>query len=98
MKTGLSSFAADARANGGELQADPRAPDQARAAVQRDARPARPQSGVRIDDTPFIEFAQRGMREIQTVVERGIARGEIDLDSVFDTHYVRDARHQSDPV
>jgi methyl-accepting chemotaxis protein len=45
-------------------------------------------SGVRIDDTPFIEFAQRGMREIQTIVERGIARGEIDLNSVFDSHYV----------
>jgi methyl-accepting chemotaxis protein len=45
-------------------------------------------SGVRIDDTPFIEFAQAGMREIQRVIEQGIARGEVSTESVFDTDYV----------
>jgi methyl-accepting chemotaxis protein len=46
-------------------------------------------SGVRIDDTPFIEFAQAGMREICDILERPWRPGEIDPSRrVFDTHYV----------
>src|SRR6185436_1572520 len=45
-------------------------------------------SGVRIDDTPFIEFAQRAARELKIVVEEGIARGEVGIEAVFDTDYV----------
>ena len=37
------------------------------------------------------------MRELQAVIERGIARGEVDLESVFDTHYIVDARDQLRP-
>jgi methyl-accepting chemotaxis protein len=44
--------------------------------------------GVRIDDTPFIEFAQRTMREIRAAIESGIERGEVSEADVFDTHYV----------
>jgi methyl-accepting chemotaxis protein len=87
VKGGLSSFATDARDNGGEL-------------LQVQSRLARLENlsngmldrlascGVRIDDTPFIEFAQRSMREIVHIVEQGIERGQVDETAVFDTNYV----------
>jgi methyl-accepting chemotaxis protein len=87
VKSGLSSFAADARANGGQLRQT-----QERLArlelLSNDMLDMLASSGVEIDDTPFIEFAQKGMRDIQTVIERGIQRGEIAEDDVFDTDYV----------
>jgi len=87
VKSGLSSFAADARANGGQLQET-----QERLAklelLSNEMLDRLASSGVRIDDTPFIEYAQRAEREIQTVIEDGIDRGEISLDDVFDTDYV----------
>jgi len=87
VKTGLSSFAADARANGGQLQVTRERLTQLELR-SNEMLDLLAHSGVRIDDTPFIEFAQKGMREIQTIVERGIARGEVDMDAVFDSHYV----------
>ena len=87
VKSGLSSFAADARDNGGQLlQVHGRLTKLETLSNEMLDRLA--SSGVRIDDTPFIEFAQAGMRELQAIVERGVARGEVDLESVFDTHYV----------
>jgi methyl-accepting chemotaxis protein len=87
VKSGLSSFAADARANGGQLQET-----QERLAklelLSNEMLDRLASSGVRIDDTPFIEYAQRAEREIQSVIEDGIARGEISLDDVFDADYV----------
>jgi methyl-accepting chemotaxis protein len=87
VKSGLSNFAADARANGGELRETRerlgRLELRSNEMLDRLA-----SCGVRIDDTPFIEFAKAGMVEVQSVVERGIAKGEIDLESVFDTQYV----------
>jgi methyl-accepting chemotaxis protein len=87
VKHGLTAFAADARANGGEL-VDVRSRLGKLETLSNDMLDRLASCGVRIDDTPFIEFAQRGMREIQAVIENGIVRGEIDVEAVFDTHYV----------
>lgn len=87
VKSGLSSFAADARANGGQLrQTHDRL---ARLELMSNEMLDRLAScGVEIDDTPFIEFAQKGMAEIKAMVERAIQRGDISEDDVFDTNYV----------
>jgi methyl-accepting chemotaxis protein len=87
VKDGLTAFAADARENGGELTRVHtrlgKLETLSNTMLDRLA-----SCGVAIDDTPFIHFAQDGMREIQQIIEAGIARGEIDEASVFDTHYV----------
>ena len=87
VKGGLSSFAADARENGGELlQVQGRL---AKLELLSNGMLDRLAScGVVIDDTPFIEFAQRAMREIAGIIEQGIARGEVAEAAVFDTVYV----------
>jgi methyl-accepting chemotaxis protein len=87
VKCGLSNFAADARENGGQLhQAQDRLAKLE--ILSNDMLDRLANCGVRIDDTAFIEKAQDAMREIATAVEAGIARGETDIESVFDTHYV----------
>jgi methyl-accepting chemotaxis protein len=87
MKSGLSSFAADARANGGQLGT----------AQERLGRLELLSSGmldqlascgVTIDDTPFISFAQQVNREIEALIEAAIDAGEIEAEAVFDTDYV----------
>jgi methyl-accepting chemotaxis protein len=87
VKSGLSSFAADARANGGELR-ETREKMSRLELRSNEMLDLLASCGVRIDDTPFIEFAKAGMTEVRTVIERGIARGETDMDAVFDTNYV----------
>jgi methyl-accepting chemotaxis protein len=87
VKHGLSAFAADARANGGAL-VDVRTRLGKLELLSNDMLDRLASCGVPIDDTPYIEFAQRGMREIRAIVENGIARGEIDVEAVFDTNYV----------
>ena len=87
VKSGLSSFAADARENGGKLKATRERLGKLET-LSNEMLDTLASSGVRIDDTPFIEFAKNGMREIQTIVEKGIGRGEVDLESVFDFNYV----------
>lgn len=44
-------------------------------------------SGTEIDDTPFMEKTIGIAREIERVCEAGVARGEISLSDIFDTHY-----------
>ncbi len=87
VKNGLSSFAADARANGGQLKETQDRLTKLEL-LSNEMLDRLASSGVRIDDTPFIEFAQAGMREIQVVIERGVERGEVDIEAVFDTDYV----------
>ena len=86
VKVNLSDFASDARANSGQL----------REAQQRlgrlellsgDMLDRLAECGVRIDDTPFIEFAQRAAREIEGIVERGVGRGEVSEHDIFDFDY-----------
>jgi methyl-accepting chemotaxis protein len=87
MKSGLSSFAADARDNGGQLKEThdrlTRLELLSNEMLDRLA-----SSGVRIDDTPFIEYAQRACHEIRTLIEGGVADGRVEMEAVFDTDYV----------
>jgi len=87
VKSGLSSFAADARENGGQLKETHDRLTKLEL-LSNEMLDRLASSGVRIDDTPFIEFAQKAMRELKTIIEDGIARGEIDEEAVFDTDYV----------
>ena len=87
VKSGLSSFAADARANGGQLKETHDKLTKLEL-LSNEMLDRLASSGVRIDDTPFIEFAQKAAREINAIVEAGVARGEVGLEAVFDTDYV----------
>jgi methyl-accepting chemotaxis protein len=87
VKGGLSSFAADARANGGQLhQAQERLAQLEQ--LSGDMLDRLANCGVRIDDTAFIELAQLYARRATEAVEAGIARREVSLDALFDTDYV----------
>jgi methyl-accepting chemotaxis protein len=87
VKGALSSFAADARKNGGALH-------EAQERLSRlellsgDMLDRLASCGVPIDDTPFIHFAQQTNVEITKLIEGAIARGEIDESAVFDTDYM----------
>ncbi len=87
VKSGLDSFAADARANGGQLVAA-----QERLAklelLSNNMLDRLVSSGVPIDDTAFVERAQSAARELEAMVEAAVARGDIGLDAVFDTDYL----------
>ncbi|HEY1605836.1 MAG TPA: methyl-accepting chemotaxis protein [Allosphingosinicella sp.] len=87
VKHGLSAFASDARANGGAL-VEVHTRLGKLETLSNDMLDRLASCGVRIDDTPFIEFAQKGAREIRKAIEDGIARGETDVESIFDTDYV----------
>lgn len=87
VKSGLSSFAADARENGGQLlQTQERVAELER--LSGDMLDRLASCGVRIDDTAFIELAQKANAEITALLEAAVANGEIDEDAIFDTHYV----------
>ena len=87
VKGGLSSFAADARANGGQLmEAQERLLKLE--SLSGDMLDRLASCGVRIDDTAFIERAQAVNREIVRMIERAVERGEIGEEAVFDTVYV----------
>ena len=45
-------------------------------------------SGVRLDDTRFVELGTAAMREIAALVDRAVARGEVAEADVFDTRYI----------
>jgi methyl-accepting chemotaxis protein len=94
MKSGLDAFAADARANGGQLQEAHERLGRLEA-LSNEMLDRLASSGVAIDDTPFIQFAQTSMREIKAVIEAGIGRAEISEADVFDFDYRPDARHRS---
>ena len=95
VKSGLSSFAADARENGGQLHTAHARLNQLER-LSGDMLDRLASCGVRIDDTSFIERAQAVSREIAVMIEAGIARKEIAVDDVFDTNYV--AMPGTDPV
>ncbi|MGQ0559235.1 MAG: methyl-accepting chemotaxis protein [Sphingosinicella sp.] len=87
VKSGLSAFAADARANGGQLH-ETRERLGRLELISNEMLDRLANSGVPIDDTPFIEFAKSATREIGDVIELGIAKGEVDTEAVFDIDYV----------
>ena len=87
VKAGLTSFAGDARDNGGKL-----VKAQKRLAhlelLSNTMLDTLANSGAEIDDTPFILLAQEAMRAITETTDRGIIAGEIDAEAVFDRSYV----------
>ncbi len=87
VKSGLSSFAGDARDNGGQLKETQDRLNRLEL-LSNEMLDKLASSGVRIDDTPFIEYAQRSCHEIRTVIEAGVADGRVAMEAVFDTHYV----------
>ncbi len=87
VKSGLSLFAADARANGGQLK-QTREKLATLELMSNDMLDRLASCGVRIDDTAFIERAQKAARELESMVERAIGRGEISEADVFDTNYI----------
>ncbi|MFN3943951.1 MAG: methyl-accepting chemotaxis protein [Allosphingosinicella sp.] len=95
VKGGLSSFAADARANGGQLH---EAQDRlARLELLSNEMLDRLAGcGVRTDDTAFIERAQHWAREVTEMVEAAMDRGELSEAAVFDTDYR--PMHGTNPV
>ena len=98
MKSGLSSFAADARANGGQLKET-----QERLAklemLSNEMLDRLASSGVRIDDTPFIEY-RPGRRRARSsaIIEAGIDRGEVEHRGRVRHRLCRHAGHQPGPV
>jgi methyl-accepting chemotaxis protein len=87
VKGGLSSFAADARANGGQLHKAQERLAQLEQ-LSGDMLDRLANCGVRIDDTAFIELAQVYARRAADVVQAGLARRDIGIDAVFDTDYI----------
>jgi methyl-accepting chemotaxis protein len=87
VKSGLSSFAVDARENGGELHTVQERLNKLER-LSGDMLDRLASCGVRIDDTAFIERAQQVTREITDAIEAAIARGEVSTDDVFDADYV----------
>jgi len=87
VKSGLSAFAEDARANGGQLRhtSDKLQTLELLSNVMLDRLAS---CGVRIDDTQFIDRAQAAARELEAAIEAAIRRGDITEAAVFDTDYV----------
>ncbi len=87
VKGALSSFAADARVNAGQLEEaqDRLSQLEHRSSAMLDRLAS---CGVRIDDTPFMERSQAVARELVQMIEAAISRGEISEQAVFDTDYV----------
>ncbi len=86
VKGGLSSFAADARANGGQLnQVHQRLSNLELLSNEMLDRLA--SSGVRIADTEFIETAQQTARDLERMIEAAMERGDVSEEQVFDTDY-----------
>ncbi len=86
VKAGLTDFAEDARENGGQLlQVERRLTDVEMMANTMLNTLAN--SGAEIDDTPMILKAQDYMRQIASVIEAAVDRGEVTLADVFDRNY-----------
>ena len=87
VKAGLTSFAEDARDNGGALiEAHKRLSHlEMLSATMLDTLA---NSGSEIDDTPMIIMAQDAMRAIVDRVEKGVRDGTISLSAIFDRQYV----------
>ena len=86
VKSGLTTFAADARANGGQLGTAQERLGRLEL-LSGEMLDQLASCGVSIDDTPFISFAQQINREVEMLIEAAIQAGEISADDVFDTDY-----------
>ena len=98
VKSGLSSFAADARDNGGQLKETHERLTKLEL-LSNEMLDRLASSGVRIDDTPFIEFAQTATpRDPGGRSRPASRRGEVGDRGGVRHRLCRDARHQPDPV
>ena len=86
VKAGLSSFAGDARDNGGALiKAQKRLSHLEM--MSNTMLNTLANSGAEIDDTPMMIRGRETMLLVQAAIERAIDRGELSLDDVFDQNY-----------
>ncbi len=87
VKAGLTTFARDARDNGGELiKAQQRLGHLEM--MSNSMLDTLANSGAEIDDTPMILLAQDAMRAIADAVERGLREGSVGESAVFDRRYL----------
>jgi methyl-accepting chemotaxis protein len=95
VKSSLTSFATDARENGGQL----RRAQERLASLEHmscDMLDRLASCGVATDDTVFIERARRTCRDLASAIEEAVRHGEIGIEDVFDTDYA--AVPGSDPI
>lgn len=86
VQNGLAAFAAVARENTAELSRSGTRLDQLES-MSNNMLDLVAHCGVATADTPFIERALKVMRDVQSVIETGIAEGELRAEDVFDTAY-----------
>lgn len=86
VQNGLSAFAVVARENTAELSRSGERLDQLES-MSNTMLDLVAHCGVATADTPYIDRAIAAMREIQGVIEGGIADGELRPEDVFDTAY-----------
>ncbi len=87
VKSSLTDFAGDARANGDVLLTAEKRLSHLELLSNR-MLDTLAQSGVAIDITPLIEKAKVTAAEIAALIERGVERGLTTLEDVFDRNYV----------
>ena len=86
VKAGLTSFAGDARDNGGALvQAQKRLSHLEQ--MSNGMLDTLANSGAEIDDTPMILMTQEAMREVVAAMENAVDSGELTMEQVFDRDY-----------
>ena len=86
VQNGLSAFAVVARENTAELSRSGERLDQLES-MSNNMLDLVAHCGVATADTPYIDRAVAAMRDIQGVIEGGIAEGELRPEDVFDTAY-----------
>ena len=94
VKSGLSSFAADARDNGGQLLKDPRPADPARDCCPTRCSTGSPSAACGSTTRRSSNSRRKRCARSRSAIEHGIDRGEIDEEEVFDTRLCADAGHQ----
>ena len=95
VQAGLSTFAGDARENGGLLVSAHERLSRLEM-LSNDMLDRLAHSGVTIADTAFVELSVAGMEEIRALVERALDAGRLAMAEAFDTDYV--AVRGSDPA
>ncbi len=87
MKAGLTSFAADARENGGQLvEAQKRLGQLER--LSNKMLDTLANSGARIDDSAFIDMAKAAHADVLRAIDTGLAQGALTQADIFDFDYV----------
>ena len=88
VKAGLTDFSKDARANSAELVTAQHRLDHLET-LSSSIFDALAQSGMEIDDTPYIRKAQEATQQIRALIEAAITDGKVAREHVFDHDYQR---------